>query len=80
MGQLKILKNLSEHQINQSEQKKSKIVCLVPYKRKGAKSSYGGYLIEFAGSTQNVTKIIETPNLPIKSKRYFPKKKGYLVP
>jgi hypothetical protein len=35
--------------------------------------TYKIYLKEFAGSTQNHKKIIETPNLPIKVN--FPKKK-----
>jgi hypothetical protein len=40
---------------------------------KRAKNSYGGYLTEFAGSTQNPKKITGTPNLPIK-KKIFPEK------
>jgi hypothetical protein len=56
----KILKKLSEHQIDQSEQKFSE-------------KKYGGYPTEFAGTTQNPKKIIRTPNLPIRTK-IFPKK------
>jgi hypothetical protein len=39
----------------------------------GAKNSYGSYPTEFAGSTQNPKKNIETSNQPIKTKN-FPKK------
>jgi hypothetical protein len=46
---------------------------LVTQKCKGANNSYGGYLTEFANSTQNPEKIIETPNLPFRTK-IFPKK------
>jgi hypothetical protein len=42
-------------------------------KVKKGKNSYGGYATEFAGSTQNPKKIIETPNLPIRTKM-IPKK------
>jgi hypothetical protein len=70
-AQPKILKKLSEPHINQSERTFSqKKIYLVPQKGKGAKISYGGYLTEFAGSTQNPKKIIGTPNLPILKKKY----------
>jgi hypothetical protein len=42
------------------------------------KRSYEGYPTEFAGSTQNHEKTIETPNQPIKTN--FPKKKRMFVP
>jgi hypothetical protein len=53
----KILKKISEHQINQSERNFSQNkVCLVPEKCKGAKNSYGSHPTEFAGSTKNLKK------------------------
>jgi hypothetical protein len=73
-AQPKNIKKLSKYQINQSKSKKSQIkVFLVLQKCKGAKNSLEGYPTEFAGSTQNPKKLIETPNLPIKTK-IFPKK------
>jgi hypothetical protein len=47
---------MSEHQINQSEQKFHKKLCLVPSMCKGAKNSFRGYPTERAGSTQNPNK------------------------
>jgi hypothetical protein len=48
-AQPKILKKISEHQINQSKRKFSqKLVCLVPQMCTGAKNSYGGYPTELA--------------------------------
>jgi hypothetical protein len=46
-----------------------KKLCLVPYKCKGAKNSYGGHPTEFAGSTENPLKIIRTPNQLIEIKK-----------
>jgi hypothetical protein len=51
----------------------SKKLCLVPKKCKGAKNSNGSYPTEFAGSTQNPKKIIETSNQAMRTKM-FPKK------
>jgi hypothetical protein len=45
-----------------------KKVCLVPQKWKGAKNSFEGHSTEFASSTKNPTKIIETSNQPIRTK------------
>jgi hypothetical protein len=56
-------------------QKKSMFSTL---KRKGAKNSYEDYMTEFAGSTQNVQKIVGTSNQPIRTK--FSQKKVCLVP
>jgi hypothetical protein len=68
----KILKKILKHHINQSERTFSqKKIYLVLQKCKGAKNSNGGYPTEFAGSTQNPKKIIETPNLPIKTKIFL---------
>jgi hypothetical protein len=70
----KIIKKISEHQINQSKRKFfQKKVCLVPEKCKGAKSSYGSYPTEFAGSIQNPKKISE--HQINQSKRKFSQKK-----
>jgi hypothetical protein len=44
-----------------------KKLCLVHSKCKGAKK------LDFAGLTQNHKKIIETPNLPVKTKIFFKK-------
>jgi hypothetical protein len=58
-----------EHHILPIKTKKiSKKLCFVPKKWKGAKILYGGYPTEFAGSTLNPKKIIETSNQPIKTK------------
>jgi hypothetical protein len=77
--QPKILKKLSEHQIYQSKRKFSlKKLCFVTYKCKGANNLYEGYPTEFAGSTQNPKKMIETPNIPIRTKNFA--KKLSLVP
>jgi hypothetical protein len=43
-----------------------KKVCLVPYKCKGAKNSYGGHPTKFAGLPKILKKITGTPNLPKK--------------
>jgi hypothetical protein len=73
-GSTKILKKLKEHQINQSKRKNfQKKVYLVPQNCKGAKNLYGGYLTEFAGSTQNPEINIGISNQPIKTKN-FPNK------
>jgi hypothetical protein len=70
----KILKKILEHQINQSKRKFSqRKVCLVPQMCTGAKNSYGGYPMEFAGSTQNLKKNIGTSNQPIKTKMFAKK-------
>jgi hypothetical protein len=69
-AQPKILKKLSEHQIYQSGRKFFQKSMLSTLK---VKNSYGGYPSEFAGSTQNPKKIIETPNIPIKTKVFLKK-------
>jgi hypothetical protein len=69
----KILKKISEHQINQSKRKFSqKKVCVVPQMCTRAKNSYEGYPTEFAGSTQNPRKYrnIKSTN----KNENFPKK------
>jgi hypothetical protein len=70
--QSKILIKLLEHQIYQSEQKNSQKSMFSTLKCKEAKNSYEGNPTEFAGSTQNLKKIIGAPNLPIRTK-IFPK-------
>jgi hypothetical protein len=45
---------------------------------KGAKNSFGSYPTKFVGSTQNHEKMIETPNHPIKMKK-FPKKTMFRI-
>jgi hypothetical protein len=69
----KILKKLLKHQINPSERTFSEKKYIKYLKCKGAKNSYDSYLTEFAGFTQNSKKIIETPNLLIRTK-FFSKK------
>jgi hypothetical protein len=61
------IKKLSKHQINQSQIKVC-LDCLVLQECKEGKNLHGGYLPEFAGSTQNPKKNIRTPNLPIRTK------------
>jgi hypothetical protein len=71
----KILKkNWNIKTTNQNRAFSQKKVCLVPQMCTWAKNSYGGYPTEFAGSTQNPKKNIETSKQPIKTE-HFPKKK-----
>jgi hypothetical protein len=64
----KILKKISEHQINQSKRKFSqKKVCLVPEMCTGAKNSYEGYPTELAPGTQKTIGLkLRSENLNLK--------------
>jgi hypothetical protein len=63
----KIMRTLNQNEIFPKKSMFSTLKAL------GTKNLYGGYLTEFAGSTQNHKKNIGTSNQPIKTK-IFPKK------
>jgi hypothetical protein len=69
----KILKKLSEHQIN--TKKFPKIVYLVTYKRKGAKNLCGSYPTKYAGSTQNPKKNYRNIKPTVQNENFLKKKK-----
>jgi hypothetical protein len=69
-AQPKTLNKLSEHQINQSERKSSQKQDVYYLKKEEEPNILMTHPTEFAGSTQNPKKVIETSNKPIRTKNF----------